>query len=65
MVECGKMHFHFAQVDVFALGSILNECWTRQHPWQGLVQLQATVSYLQLAASNDFSLSTALIMIQM
>lgn len=57
------MHFHFAQVDVFALGSILNECWTRQHPWQGLVQLQASVP--QLAASNHVYLSTALIMIQM
>jgi len=24
-----------AQVDVFSLGCILNECWSRQPPWKG------------------------------
>lgn len=43
MYFCTNIIFNVRQVDVFALGCILNECWTRRRPWEGMDLMQVNV----------------------
>lgn len=44
-----------AQVDVYSLGCILNECWTRQQPWRDsshFFQVHAGLSLMTAISAN-------------